>query len=379
MVLQSPIKRLQGGLWDPVEQPWGPKAVIDVRDMREIEPVVIPDLTAPALEHIQMMERTAERLSGINDIASGQVSQESRTLGEVQMATENSAVRMDLIVRQFQESMEDLGQIRHAIWKRCLAEYPNGQDASPSLLSGMEGRGVSIDEFMPDKKVTAQLLEGAFRFKPNGSVETADPARRRQDFNMALQVLPVMQQTFPKLVPLLQTQQAARAMFREFLRTYRIPNAQAFIGSPSADLMSMQQQEPIAIPGAPPDPAVAAKIQAENRLQIAQLHEQAETERHREDNETRLAVAELGAKVDRIGLFLEERARLGAQAHEIGMAGMSHVGDAQQAALSHQQTLQQGQQDHQQALQQAQQGHEHALEQGQQAADLAPEPATPAA
>src|SRR5262245_10472820 len=36
MVAGQPVKRLQGALWDPYEQPWGPRAVIDVRDMREI-------------------------------------------------------------------------------------------------------------------------------------------------------------------------------------------------------------------------------------------------------------------------------------------------------------------------------------------------------
>src|SRR3990167_2640671 len=86
--LNAPIKRQVGALWDPYEQPLGPGAVIDVRDPREVEAMVIPDLSGPALAHIQMMERTAERLAGINDIASGQVASETRTLGEVQMATE---------------------------------------------------------------------------------------------------------------------------------------------------------------------------------------------------------------------------------------------------------------------------------------------------
>ncbi len=92
------------------------------------------------------------------------------------------------------------------------------------------------------------------------------------------------------------------------------------------------------------------------------------------DREVKLAVAELGAKVDRMSLFLDERARLGTQAHEARMA----------AADAGQEQLMSGQ-EHQQAVTQdahqgmvdatlADQGHQQTLEQGQQAADLAPPP-----
>ncbi len=82
-------------------------------------------------------------------------------------------------------------------------------------------------------------------------------------------------------------------------------------------------------------------------------------------------MAELGAKVDRLGLFLEERARLGVEeqahadrAHDVGMA-----------ALDHQATLAQAQQQHAHALDAADQGQTHALEGAQQAAELQPAPA----
>ncbi len=63
-----------------------------------------------------------------------------------------------------------------------------------------------------------------------------------------------------------------------------------------------------------------AEIQSRETIALAQL------EAKRADNETKLAVAELGAKVERLALFLEERARLGVQDHETRMAGdrMAH-------------------------------------------------------
>lgn len=239
----APIKRLQGALWDPNEQPWGPKAVIDVRDHRELEAMQVPDVTQALIAWEQNCERTAERIMGVNDIASGQVAQESRTLGEIQMATEQSFVRMDLITRRFNEFMEDLAQVRHAIWQRVLAERKTGVQAPQSMISGLEGRGVSIDESLPEGKITAQLLQGPFRFKPRGSVETADPQRMRADTMGLIGVLPQLLQGFPMLIPMFQTPQAARAILRQVLRAFRWENTQAFIGSPSQDLDAQMQSQ----------------------------------------------------------------------------------------------------------------------------------------
>jgi hypothetical protein len=243
MVVQAPVKRVQGALWDPSEQPWGPRAVIDVRDPREVEAVQVPDYTAPVMQHIAMVERNAERIAGINDIASGQVSQESRTLGEVNMATEQSFVRMDLILRRAQESLEDLAQIRHAIWKRVIAERgEQGMDVPASLLSNLEGRGATIDGSLQDGKITADLLDGAFRFKPHGSVQTADPAKRRADWmTFVSQALPALMQMFP--LPTINPQTANRAIWRETLRVFNVENQQAFIGSPAQDLQATMQAQ----------------------------------------------------------------------------------------------------------------------------------------
>ena len=240
MVAQAPIKRLVGALWDPYEQPWGPRAVIDVRDMNEVQAVDVPDYTASAMNHIQMCEQTAERVVGVNDISAGQVSSESRTLGEVQMATAASEIRMKQIIRRFQESMEEIAQIRHAILKRAVAESQDGIEPPQSMMASLEGRGVDVMSAMPDKKVTAALLEGVFRFKPRGSVETADPVRQQQNMVQMTQMLPALLQMFPMMVPMFQTPQAARAMGREFLKVFQVENTQAFLGSPAQDLMQTQ-------------------------------------------------------------------------------------------------------------------------------------------
>jgi len=84
------------------------------------------------------------------------------------------------------------------------------------------------------------------------------------------------------------------------------------------------------------------------------------------DRETKITVAELGAKVDRMQLFLEERARLGAQQADAQQAALDRAHDVGMQAQQHAQTLQQGDQAHQQTL-----------DQQQQQADLTPPPGVP--
>jgi len=117
-------------------------------------------------------------------------------------------------------------------------------------------------------------------------------------------------------------------------------------------------------------------------LKKTQLQETAETHRtqiqtaadlqqHRADNETKLAVAELGAKMDRLALFLEERARLGVQANDNAQAEHDRAHELGMAAVAHEQAMQQGDQQQQNALEQGAQGHQQALEQQASAPDQA--------
>ena len=103
---------------------------------------------------------------------------------------------------------------------------------------------------------------------------------------------------------------------------------------------------------------------AETERAMAKL--QADEEKTRADNETRLAVAELGAKVDRLALFFEERQRLGVQSHEHNILTREQQHEREMAAQQHAQALQQGQQQTEGALIQGEQGQQHALEQGEQ-------------
>src|SRR5678816_4289560 len=98
--------------------------------------------------------------------------------------------------------MEELAQIRHAIWKRTLMEQ--GETEIPqSAMIGLEARGLDVS-MIQGGKMTASMLEGKFKFKPRGSVETADIGRMRSDFVQAMQMLPALMQVNPMIAAQLQ-------------------------------------------------------------------------------------------------------------------------------------------------------------------------------
>lgn len=248
--LQAPIKVQQGALWDPDSEPIGPKAVITVRDMREIEPMVFPDVTGPAIERLRDTERTGERLAGINDAAAGVTSRDQRTLGEVRLITAQSLGRVAEAVKNIQETLEEIGQVRHLMWRRALAEMgEQGMEVPERVTQALELRGADVTQYLPNKRLTATMLEGAFRFKPRGSVETADKDQQRYDFNQWLQAMTQMMALNPMIAAILRTPQAAKALVEQGIRLYNVQDKQAFLGSEAmaamqAAMMPMAQPSP---------------------------------------------------------------------------------------------------------------------------------------
>jgi hypothetical protein len=284
MQLQMPMQRVQGALWDPDEQPIGAKAVIDVRQIGEIVPLDIPDMTGSAEERISRCERAAERLIGVTDVAAGVTQTEKRTLGEVNATLEQSFVRIDEAKANINETLEEIGQVRHIMWKRALAEMgAEGLEAPPSVqqslmlrgalqgpgapmeqappdlhsplsLIGLEVRQPDVAPTMPNLRFTAEMMEGVFRFKPKGSVETADKNKLRVDFNQSLQAIGGLAATNPMIAAILQTPSAAKALLEQWVRLYHVNDKQAFLGSEAMQAMQqamMMRQAMGTPPGAP--------------------------------------------------------------------------------------------------------------------------------
>lgn len=257
----APIKRMQGALWDPYEQAWGPREVIDVRDMREIEPVTVPDVPMSAINREQMVIQASERVAGLNDMSAvGVQSSEDRTLGENRMAAAGSEIRINLNVKTIQETLEEIGSVRHQLWLRALRAEAQGIEPPQSMVDSLGSRGPEAAGLLNQgQKITADLLEGNFRFKPRGSVENADPIRMRQDLNQFLGQLAQLAGAVPAIQGWLSHPAVTRALLAHMVRIYRIPDRQAMLGTlteiltQQAQMQQMQAQAAM-VPGMPGQP-----------------------------------------------------------------------------------------------------------------------------
>jgi hypothetical protein len=239
----TPVKRLQGALWDPTEQPWSPRAVLDVRNMDEVQPMQgIDDVPQSVMLWRQHIRDDADRLIGQNDVAMGADTEERRTATEVTTRAGYAEVRMNIIVKRMQESLEELGQARHTIWKRALSANPN-LPMQRAMVIGRDVPGIEADAYPEDNTITAQMLDGTFWFKPRGSVETADLNRQRADFNSFLQTLPALMQMNPAVAMVMSTIPAAKSLMEHALKVNRVPDRQSFLGSEATNVFDVMQQQ----------------------------------------------------------------------------------------------------------------------------------------
>lgn len=129
------------------------------------------------------------------------------------------------------------------------------------------------------------------------------------------------------LAPPIQQMLAAKAQGQDPQAAAQMAQAQQTIQQLQAELQKAMK------------PTAVEELKQQGESERTHLKLLADREKMHADNETKIAVAELGAKVDRLALFLEERARLGVQqeaaagrAHDVGMAAMQAGTSAAQSA-----------------------------------------------
>ena len=242
LLLQAPLLRKQNALWDPENEPLGPREVWTVREMDEVQALQLPDYTGPARERIIDTERQAEKLGGMTDIASGSKPSENRTLGETRLVTAYAEVRIEEVIRNLQETIEEMFQVINLIWRRALAEMDDGIAPPSRVLQGLELRGADVSSFLPDQRFAATVLEGAFRFKPRGSVEATDRHQQRQDFSESISALGALGTVAPLVMAVIQQPDAARAMLETWAQLYNVRDKKAFLGQQAMGAAHQQMQ-----------------------------------------------------------------------------------------------------------------------------------------
>jgi hypothetical protein len=243
LALAAPIKVTQGALFVPDEQTFGPRSVITVRDQNEIQQMELSDVPASINVWKNDIRQDADRLAGQNDTSFGQSAQGDATLGEVRLRAGYVEVRIDLVVKRLKEPMEELGAARHNIWKRVLAERQTGLPIPQSMAFGLEARGIPVDSVSSDGRITAEMLDGQFWFKPRGSVESADLNARMGYFNQFTQALSVFAGVNPVLQMIVSSPTFAKSYLEEAMRVYRWQDKQALLGPEVQQMIQQQMQQ----------------------------------------------------------------------------------------------------------------------------------------
>jgi hypothetical protein len=245
LAASAPVKRLQGALWDPYEQPIGPRSVLDVRDMNEVQPMEFKDVPQSVAAWKQELRNDADRLVGQNDTSLGAETGEQRTLGEVRLRAGYAEVRTDLIIKRLKEPMEELFQGLLNIYRRVLASKTDGMPMPQSVVVGLEARGFDMSVLGESQTMTADVLEGPFWGKPKGSVESADKNMQRALLNQFLSILPALQQSNPAFQLIFGSLPAAKSIAEQVVRLYNWSDKQAFLGTEtqSALTTAAKQQE----------------------------------------------------------------------------------------------------------------------------------------
>lgn len=243
--IAQPIKRKVGALWDPFEQPWSPGAVVDVREMDEVQPVQgIEDVPQSVMMWRNFLRDDGDRLIGQNDVARGVISEADSkpTATQINTTAQAAEVRVSVLRNRMQEALEELFQARHTIWKRTLTSNPD-LPVDRAMVIGRDVPGVEMAAYPKDGRVTAQLLEGTFWGKPRGSVDTADPMRMRADVIGLLNALPLLTQMNPAIAQIFGTIPAAKALTEQILRVFRWPDRQSFLGSEADSVFDAMQKQ----------------------------------------------------------------------------------------------------------------------------------------
>lgn len=254
LATNAPIMQTQNGLWDSEAEPFGVGRVIHVKDMHELQQMQVADVPVSVVQQEQALHQAKERVGGLSDSAVGILSGERRTLGENKLVAGGSAVRVKEVTSFLQLAIADVMYLTHAYWVEALETDPKGLEAPDSVVKSMKQRGAELS----DGRITADMIRGDFQFEPYGSDETADPEKKKADFNTGLQALAGLSKAFPMLALIMNNPETTQAILEQWLRVFDIRDREPYLNAFKAAVQQQQQmasQPPMPGMGAPGAPA----------------------------------------------------------------------------------------------------------------------------
>lgn len=225
LAVNAPILRITGSKWRPQLQPWGPRQVIDVDSKDEITQATIKDMPESGLIRGREVLQAAERVSGSSDIvSSGVVEGANPTATQVASSAAYSNARLEEQVTLAQEAIESLYEIRHRMLIR-MVEFNDGVEVDQSVVDRLGDKGLMLE----NGKVTADLLRGPWRFKPRGSVESADPVVQQRKFDQRWSSLLTLAKAVPGLAQKLQDPAIGDAILQDWADVHKPRDRKPFL------------------------------------------------------------------------------------------------------------------------------------------------------
>lgn len=221
----APILKVVGTNWAPQRQPWAPRAVISVNSPNDITQAKVQDVPESVVVGERMTLQAAERVSGAADlVSSGVQTQGDTTATEVAAQATYSGTRLEEQVGLGQEAIEHLYELRHRILVR-MVEFNGGVEVDEDVVRKLQMQGVEL----PEGKITADLLRGPWRFKPRGSMESADPNLLQRRFTQRYADLFTLMKAFPLLQQwAMSSPKLAEAALQDYADVHKPRNREAF-------------------------------------------------------------------------------------------------------------------------------------------------------
>jgi len=321
-------------------------------DNGQANPPTVPPSRNPPIEavaaSVQMFDESIQSTSGIHASALGEAAPSVRSKRQNAQLIEQSQKGVSHFLDNLQRSIRYEGQVinnlLYPVFGRPgrLARIVNAEgDAetvllhTPMVMQG--GKAMPAPQGHPNPQ-TYTLTKDA-KFNVTVKVSKNFDSRREQEATIIGELLaanpelmtwfgdlffqnqdgPGHQQMADRakvmLAPPIQQMLAAKASGQNVP-----PEVQAQLAQAQQQIQQLQAELQKAA-----KPTAVEEIRQQGQSERTHLELLADREKLHIESETKIAVAELGAKVDRLALFLEERARIGVQDHAVGMAAMDQA------------------------------------------------------
>ncbi len=215
-----------------------PGAVIEVTDQDDLEELVINplipggDIEAIALDY-------AERSSAVNDAAAGRETDSKKTLGEIQLVSNQGGLRLGDAIERLQPSVIEVGEQVIGLMYQFMSDEEiaelTGTKVNPLHVSDDPMTGQQVP------KVTRADLRKRWDFIAHGNTGTSDKnGQREAALNMYMLLLGMKGAPPNPLV--IQDPMRIYNVTRDLLNSFDRDNTESYIGT-EQDIQVMKQQQ----------------------------------------------------------------------------------------------------------------------------------------